>query len=86
MQKKYDLNVYLNEVNSIIKILRNETGSSVIKIEQLLTKLDNYLDQVKCIKKASLFEEDDLLEAKSKLLFKVNQLVSEKMEEIESIL
>ncbi len=86
MQRKFDLSVYLSEVSATIKLLRSEPGSTGIKIEQLLTKLDNYLDQVRCIKKSTVFEEDKLLDAESKLLFKVNQLVCEKMEEIESIL
>jgi hypothetical protein len=92
MHSKYDLNLYLNQLSCVTKILRNESAASAPpttpRLDSSLTMLDNYLNQVKCISKSTkLFEEDELLmHARPKLLFKINKLISEKTEEINAIL
>ena len=96
MQQSCDLSIYLSELDSVIKLFRleNSTSTTTLSLGMLLNSLDNYLDQFKCVSKASLLEEksdnplDDIDEdqVKKKLLFKLNQLVSENLEKIEIIL
>lgn len=86
------LNVYLNELNSIKKLI--DTGTS--KFESSLSTLDNYLQQLKCASNSDLFNENgrtlwsnsnlDVDEIKSKYFFKLNQSVNQSIEIIEDLL
>lgn len=74
------LKSYLNQVNVAQKLVESQLASN-------LDPLENYLKQMNCVRKFGLFEEDshsnlDLKRAQSKLLFKINQSLSEKCNEI----
>lgn len=90
MQNSYDLSIYLNELNSIKKLLDHEKDLNCI-----LENLDNYLDQLNCARKSFLLEEKndswsrfglDLAEVRSKFLFKLNQSISQVLDQIQEIL
>ena len=64
----FNLKSYLHEVDSIKKLLNTEqsnSSSSSTDLHKNLNELDNYLDQIKCVNLASLFnvknddDEDD---------------------------
>jgi hypothetical protein len=87
MDKNFNLSVYLNEVNSIIKLVESDL------LQTCLSELGNYIEQLKVVRESSIFEDDsnncfkiNLSEARSNLLFKLNQLISQKIEEIEVIM
>lgn len=96
MDIKHDLDIYINDINFIEKEL-NISDSS--KLHTLFEYIENYLEQIQAIKSPlsttfsgqseadnNKFSALDREELKQKLLFKLNRLMTEKIELAEAIL
>lgn len=88
LETNFDLKLYLNSINSIGKEL--ELNSST-QLGKNLNELDNYLNQINCIKKSFIFNNEEInkelnnKEIKQKLLFKINQLVNQNIKIIQAV-
>jgi hypothetical protein len=95
MDLKNELTLYLNDINSIKKLLNLDSDLS--KFSEILNDLENYYEQANSIKsaKSSLFKSSyngnpinviEREELRHKLLFKINKLINENIELVEEIL
>lgn len=87
MEIKKELTIYMGDINFVLKELQLNTPNS--KISELLTYLENYYEQIESVRSSNctfltkvpeLNGQIDRREIKEKLLFKLNNLVNERIE------
>lgn len=89
--KEFDLKIYLKELEAIETLFKQEDENSC-KFSTLVSNLQNYMNQVKCIENCEILREDrsssqlNLNEIKFKVLFKLNTLINECYNELDSLL
>jgi hypothetical protein len=81
-----DLSVYIENLNAIQRELNLDSESS--RLDTYFTCLQNYFEQLNAIKNSVLFNSNKVNtdELRAKLLLKLNKLISDNVELVESLL